>query len=124
VRFLGRQDDAGLARAYARCRAFVFPAEEEFGIAPLEAMAAGRPVIAYRRGALTETVVEGVTGLFFDEQTPDALVDALRRFEVSGFSAEKVRAQALRFDEARFREEMRAFVDECLAAGAEAAAAC
>jgi glycosyltransferase involved in cell wall biosynthesis len=124
VRFLGRQDDAGLARAYARCRAFVFPAEEEFGIAPLEAMAAGRPVIAYRRGALTETVVEGVTGLFFDEQTPDALVDALRRFEVSGFSAEKVRAQALRFDEARFREEMRAFVDECLATGAGATAAC
>ncbi|MGH7263751.1 MAG: glycosyltransferase [Candidatus Rokuibacteriota bacterium] len=124
VRFLGRQDDAALARAYARCRAFVFPAEEEFGIAPLEAMAAGRPVIAYRRGALTETVVEGVTGVFFDEQTPDALVDALRRFEVSGFSAEKIRAHALRFDETRFRDEMRTFTDECLAAGREAAAAC
>ena len=124
IRFLGRQDDAALRAAYARCRAFVFPAEEEFGIAPLEAMAAGRPVIAYGRGALTETVVEGVTGLFFHEQTPEALVDALRRFEVTGWSAEKIRAHALRFGEARFHAEMAAFVTECLAAHQETRPAC
>jgi glycosyltransferase involved in cell wall biosynthesis len=115
VRFLGWQDDAALRTAYQRSRAFVFPAEEEFGIAPLEAMASGRPVIAYGRGALTETVVEGVTGLFFREQTPDALVDALRRFEVTGWSSEKIRAHAVRFGEARFAAEMRAYVEECLA---------
>jgi glycosyltransferase involved in cell wall biosynthesis len=124
VRFLGWQDDAALRAAYARSRAFVFPAEEEFGIAPLEAMASGRPVIAYGRGALTETVVEGVTGLFFREQTPDALVDAVRRFEVTGWSAEKIRAHAVRFGEARFAAEMRAFVEECLAAPREARPAC
>jgi glycosyltransferase involved in cell wall biosynthesis len=124
VRFLGWQDDAALRAAYARCRAFVFPAEEEFGIAPLEAMAAGRPVIAYGRGALTETMVEGVTGLFFHEQTAEALIDALRRFEVTGWSAEKIRAHALRFGETRFRTEMEAFVTECLAGRRESRASC
>jgi glycosyltransferase involved in cell wall biosynthesis len=120
VRFLGWQDDTAIRAAVARCRAFVFPGEEEFGIAPLEAMAAGRPVIAYGRGALTETVVDGVTGLFFREQTAQALIDALRRFEVTGWSPEKIRAHALRFGEARFRAEMAGFVDECLAAHREA----
>jgi glycosyltransferase involved in cell wall biosynthesis len=124
VRFLGWLDDAALRAAVARCRGFVFPAEEEFGIAPLEAMAAGRPVIAYGRGALTETVVEGVTGLFFREQTPEALIDALQRFEVTGWSPEKIRAHALRFGEARFRTEMRAFVDDCLTAHRERRPAC
>ncbi|HEV8309042.1 MAG TPA: glycosyltransferase [Methylomirabilota bacterium] len=121
VRFLGWQDDAALRTAYARCRAFVFTAEEEFGIAPLEAMAAGRPVIAYSRGALSETVVDGVTGLLFHEQRPAALIDALRRFDVTGWSPEKIRAHALRFGEARFRAEMAAFVDECLVAPRETA---
>jgi len=111
VTFCGWLDDARLRLAYARCRAFVFPGEEEFGIAPLEAMATGRPVIAYGRGALTETVVEGVSGLFFREQTPEALIDALQRFEVSGFNPDKVRAQAGRFGEDAFRREMVAFVE-------------
>lgn len=124
VRFLGWQDDEALRVAYARCRAFIFPGEEEFGIAPLEAMAAGRPVIAYARGALTETCVDGVTGLFFHEQSPEALIDALRRFEVTGWSPEKIRAHAARFGEPTFRAEMRAFVDTALAAGQEAVRAC
>ena len=124
VRFRGWQDDAAIRVAYARCRAFIFPGEEEFGIAPLEAMAAGRPVIAYGRGALTETGVDGLTGLFFHEQTPEALIDALRRFELTGWSPEKIRAHAARFGEAAFRAEMRAFVDGALAAGQEAVRAC
>ena len=119
VRFLGWQDEAMLQQAYAHCRGFIFPGEEEFGIAPLEAMAAGRPVVAFARGALTETCVEGVTGLFFHEQTPDALIDALRRFEVTGWSPEKIRAHALRFAEDVFRSQFAAFV---AAAPAEARA--
>ena len=115
VSFLGWQDDRVLAEQYARCRAFVFPAEEEFGIAPLEAMAAGRPVIGYARGALLETSLDGVTGLFFAEQTPESLIDALRRFELTGFDADKIRAHALRFRQERFLEEMAAYVEECLA---------
>jgi glycosyltransferase involved in cell wall biosynthesis len=124
VRFLGWLDDRALREAYARCRAFVFPAEEEFGIAPLEAMAAGRPVIAYARGALSETAVDGVTGLFFEEQTAEALIDALQRFELHGWDAEKIRAHARRFGPARFAEEMAAFVGECLARDREGTPRC
>lgn len=114
VSFLGWQDDRVLAEQYARCRAFVFPAEDEFGIAPLEAMAAGRPVVGYARGALLETSLDGVTGLFFHEQTPESLIDALRRLELTGFDPEKIRAHALRFREERFLHEMAAYVAECI----------
>jgi glycosyltransferase involved in cell wall biosynthesis len=124
VRFLGWQPDEAVREAVARCRAFLFPGEEEFGIAPLEATAAGRPVIAYGRGALTETVVDGVTGLFFREQTADALIDALGRAEVTGWSPEKIRAHAGRFGAAAFRAEMAAFVEGALGTGREARAAC
>ena len=124
VRFLGWQPDEAVRQAVARCRAFLFPGEEEFGIAPLEAMAAGRPVIAYGRGALAETVVDGVTGLFFREQTPAALTDALDRGEVTGWSAEKIRAHALRFGEEAFRAEMTALVEAALGAGQESRLAC
>jgi glycosyltransferase involved in cell wall biosynthesis len=116
VRFLGWQPDDVVRRAVAGCRAFVFPGEEEFGIAPLEATAAGRPIVAYARGALVETVVDGVTGIFFREQTPEALIDALRRLEVTGWSTEKIRAHALRFSEAAFQAEMAAFVQAAAAA--------
>jgi glycosyltransferase involved in cell wall biosynthesis len=124
VRFLGWQPDDAVREAAARCRAFLFPGEEEFGIAPLEATAAGRPVIAYGRGALTETVVDGVTGLFFHEPTAAALIDALERGEVTGWSAEKIRAHALRFGEEAFRAEMTALVAGALGTGREARAAC
>ena len=124
VRFLGWQPDEAVREAVARCRAFLFPGEEEFGIAPLEASAAGRPVIAYGRGALTETVVDGVTGLFFHEPTTTALIDALERGEVTGWSAEKIRAHALRFSEEAFHGEMTALVAGALGTGREARAAC
>ena len=73
-------------------------------------------MVAYGHGALTETGVDGATGVFFGEQTPAALIDALRRFEVTGFSPEKIRAHALRFGEARFRAEFAGFVEEARSA--------
>jgi len=124
VRFLGWQPDETVRQAVSRCRAFLFPGEEEFGIAPLEATAAGRPVIAYGRGALTETVVDGVTGLFFREPTAAALIDALERSEVTGWSSEKIRAHALRFSEEAFRAEMTTLVAGALGMDREARAAC
>ena len=124
VRFLGWQPDDTVRDAVARCRAFLFPGEEEFGIAPLEATAAGRPVIAYGRGALTETVEDGVTGLFFHEPTVAALIDALERGDVTGWSAEKIRAHALRFSEETFRTEMGALVTRALGTSHKVAAAC
>jgi glycosyltransferase involved in cell wall biosynthesis len=124
ARFLGRVDDAALASLYARCRALVYPQEEDFGIVPLEAQAAGRPVIALGRGGATETVVplgdpagRAPTGLFFPEQTPEALADAVRRFEAAAdrFSPAAVRAHAERFRGERFRAELRAEIEAALA---------
>ncbi len=129
ARFLGRVSDPELADLYARCRALVYPQEEDFGIVPVEAQAAGRPVIAYGAGGATETVVplgaeEGraPTGLFFHPQEPEALVAALQRFEASAdaFVPEAIRAHAEGFSAARFRAQMRAAVDAALAAGPHA----
>jgi len=78
VEFLGRRSDDDLEKYLAECQALIFPGEEDFGIVPLEAMACGRPVIAYRAGGAQETVVDGETGIFFAEQTVAALVAAVK----------------------------------------------
>lgn len=81
IRMIPRLDFAALRQAYARCRALVFTAEEDFGIVPVEVMASGRPVVAYGRGGALDSVVEGRTGMFFAEQTTEALVEAVRQLE-------------------------------------------
>lgn len=81
IHMLGWQSDSVVRDHFRRCRAFLFCGEEDFGLTPVEAMAAGRPVIAYRAGGATETVVDGKTGLFFDGQSPQHLIDTLLRFE-------------------------------------------
>ncbi|CAO3437696.1 glycosyltransferase [Azospirillum doebereinerae] len=109
-----------LARHYAECRALVFTANEDFGIVPVEAMASGRPVLALRRGGATETVKDGVTGLFFDEQTPEALIEAVERYEAQAhrFHPAILREHARRFDERVFKEKMRSAIDGWLHAAA------
>jgi len=96
--FLGRQPDSVVARHAGRCRALLFPGEEDFGMTPLEVNAAGRPIIAYRAGGATETVVEGVTGLFFDEQTVGSLAAAIEEFESQTWNRKVLRAHAESFD--------------------------
>jgi len=117
VEFLGWRSDAEVADLYRRCRALLFPGVEDFGIVPLEAMAAGRPVVAFAAGGALETVVPPgtnapPTGLFFDVQTVDALVDALRRLESGAiaFDPKALRARAEEFDRPRFRERIAAFL--------------
>jgi len=105
--FLGAVPFDRLKELYAGTRAFLFPGEEDFGIAPVEAMAAGRPVIAYGSGGALETVVEGETGLFFREPTPESLIAALRRFEEMTFEPRVIRRRAEGFRRALFVEGIR-----------------
>jgi len=116
VTLLGPQPFDVIRDHYARCRALVFPALEDFGIVPVEAMASGKPVIAFGQGGATETVVDGVSGLFFHEQTADALIDAIRRFESrsDGFDPRAIRAHAERFSEEAFKERFRACVSRVM----------
>ena len=114
VSFLGWQPDAEIARLYARCRALIFPAVEDFGITPLEAAAAGRPTLALARGGALETMVGSdvadapPTAVFFAEQTVDALVEAIERFERAAdrFDAKALRARAESFDRPIFKQKL------------------
>jgi glycosyltransferase involved in cell wall biosynthesis len=110
IRFDGWLPDEDIAAAYRQCRALVFPGEEDFGIVPVEAMASGAPVIAFGRGGATETVIDGVTGVHFPEQTADSLIGAVERFANLSFDPAGVRARALAFDRAVFADRMAAFI--------------
>ena len=115
VRFLGRVPEGELRELFSRCRAFIFPGLEDFGIAPVEAQAAGRPVIAYAGGGALETVVEGVTGAFFHQQTPEALIEVVQKFDDKAYDPTAIRRHAQRFDKRVFKRRLREFVEEKLA---------
>lgn len=114
VRVLGYQPDNVLRDHLMRARAFIFAAEEDFGIAPVEAQACGTPVIAFGRGGATETVIDGETGLFFHEQTSEAIVKAVDEFELcrKKFDRNRIRKNADRFSTSRFCSEFREFVSQ------------
>lgn len=112
IEFLGKVPDEELPGLYSRCRAFIFPGEEDFGIAPVESQAAGRPVIAYRSGGALETVVENKTGVFFDELNEDSLADAVKRFLGMDFDVKTIRDNALKFDKEVFKKQIISFVEQ------------
>ncbi len=116
VEFLGRRSDAEIAALYARCRAFLFPGREDFGIAPVEAQAAGRPVIAYGTGGVTETVLAGETGVFFQEQTVSSVADAILRERADHFDPSACRTNAERFSTERFLRSFRSLIGREMAA--------
>ena len=116
IRFAGRLTDADTVRTLQRARALVVTAKEEFGIAAVEAQAAGRPVIALDEGGVRDTVLEGVTGTFFPGPEPGALVEAVRRFDALAVDPQACVANARRFDELEFRRGVAAVVERALAA--------
>lgn len=112
IEFLGRVDDETLADLYANCRGYLFPGEEDFGIAPVEAQAVGKPVVAYAAGGSLDTVIDGETGILFPRQTPKDLADAVRRLETMSFDPERIRRNAERFSVSVFRERFTSYVEQ------------
>ncbi len=111
VEFLGYVPDEDLPDLFARCRAFIFPGLEDFGITPLQAQAAGRPVIAFRGGGALDTVIPGQTGVFFDEPSVESLTSALESFDDTPFDPATLRAHAMQFDSAVFRDAITGYVE-------------
>lgn len=112
IEFTGRVSDAELTELYAGCLAFLFPPKEDAGVTPLEAMASGRPVIAYGEGGALESVVAGVTGEFFAEQTVESLVAVLKNFDAAKYDPQKIRAHAMKFDVEIFKEKIKEIVEQ------------
>jgi len=110
VTFLGYVPDADLPDLFARCRAFIFPGEEDFGIAPVQAMASGRPVIAYAAGGALDTVTPD-SGLLFAEQSVPAIIEAVESFEAGNYDPAAIRARAEKFDKTAFSRQFMEFVD-------------
>ncbi len=112
IEFLGKVSDSKKAELYAHCLAFINPQEEDFGITAVEAMASGRPVIAYPVGGATETVIPGLSGEFFDEQTWESLGDAVIRFKPDKYDQKKIRAHAEQFSTQAFEKRLSDFIEK------------
>ena len=110
--FMGRQPDDVLKKYMQECKALIFPGLEDFGIVPVEAQACGRPVIAYGKGGVLDTVIDGETGVLFKEQTVEALKKAILKFETMKFDKMKIREHSLKFDESEFKKKIKEFIDE------------
>jgi glycosyltransferase involved in cell wall biosynthesis len=124
VQFLGRLPDAEITRLFERCRTFCLPGAEDFGMTPVEANAAGKPVVAFAAGGALETIEEGVSGIFFREQTPAALLEALRACEAVSTSPEQIAQNAQRFSRARFRARLTSVLAERLETTVRSAGRC
>ncbi|OAN47563.1 glycosyl transferase [Chloroflexus islandicus] len=116
IEFLGWVDEATRLDLFARCRAFIFPGEEDFGITPLEVLAVGRPVIAFAAGGALETLIEGVTGRFFYQPSAAALAAAVALSRTDPVDSLALRRHAEQFSRERFLTAMRSFIDEAVAA--------
>jgi len=112
IEFLGELEGKKLRNYYQNCQALIFPQEEDFGIVALEAMACGRPVIAYQGGGALESIKQDETGLFFNEQTASSLVEAIKNFHPEKFNPKLIRQHALKFDKEIFKKKIKDFVEE------------
>jgi glycosyltransferase involved in cell wall biosynthesis len=113
IEFLGKITEEEKIKLLAKAKAFIHPQLEDFGITPIESMAAGRPVIAYGHGGATETILHGETGIFFPEQTWESLFETIVRFNPYKWDSQKIRAQAACFCEEKFKNEIKKYVAGC-----------
>jgi len=116
IQFLGWLTDEEVAGYYQNCAAFIFPGEDDFGIAPVEAMSCGKPVLAYRKGGATETILEEITGEFFDELAVESLADGVRRLRLNqnNYSPFLIQKRAEKFSQERFERGIKEFVIEAI----------
>jgi len=116
IKFLGFKDNKIVQSYFSRARAFIFPQEEDFGLTPIEAMASGVPVIAFKKGGALETIKEGLTGIFFAKQTSKSLTKAIEQFiEIEkGFQSKKIQEHAKQFSIESFQQEFKQAVNTCL----------
>ena len=110
IEFLGRIPDDELVACYANCRAFIFPQEEDFGIVAIEAMASGRPIIAFKGGDIPEHMEEGNMGIFFDKQTPEDIVEAVKKFKDDDYDREYIRSKVLKFNKENFKTRIMEYI--------------
>lgn len=111
IEFLGNVNDQQKAELYSHCRAFIYPQIEDFGITAIEAMASGRPVIAFHSGGATETIIPGVTGEFFSEQIWESLAYTLLNFDYAAYDPHLIKAHASKFNVERFKREVKKFIE-------------
>lgn len=112
ITFLGRQSDEMVKKYMSECKALLFPGEEDFGIVPVEVQACGRPVIAYGKGGVLDSVIDGKTGIFFYNQTVEDLKTAIQKLENTKFDKQEIRKHAMQFDEEEFRKQLTEFVEK------------
>ena len=117
IRFTGRISDEEVQQYYARCRAFILPGEEDFGITPLEAQVSGRPVIAYGAGGALASVIDGITGVFFQKQTVECLAETLAAFDEREFDPQTAHNHAMEFDKPRFHRRLLQFIEAKMSEG-------
>jgi glycosyltransferase involved in cell wall biosynthesis len=115
VEFLGRVEDEKLKKHYAECQAVIFPQEEDFGIVAIEALSSGKPLIAFRGGDIPEHMEEGKMGVFFDEQTPEDIERAVKKFKDMQFDPHYIRSKVEKFDREIFKQKMKTFIENALA---------
>lgn len=113
VNFRGRLSDKEMVEIMGRCRALIFPALEDYGITPVEAMAMGKPVICYGKGGVLDTVIDGKTGVYFSNQSVSSLLEALTKFEKTNFDYSYIRQHALKFSNDNFVKNIKHFVVKC-----------
>jgi glycosyltransferase involved in cell wall biosynthesis len=117
IRFLGGLSDTEVLHYYAHCRALLLPGEEDFGITPLETQASGRPVIAYGAGGALASIIEGVTGAFFYQQTVESMTEVLSAFDERQYDPQTIRNHALEFDKPRFHRRILQFIEAKMSEG-------